>query len=86
LFGRYDARGELVGASRYHFAAGEIDDHVRRSKRRQGFGKKLLIEAMRRWRVDFTKQLWTTEGSYLRDSIVVGTDQPAKKRGKGNAT
>jgi hypothetical protein len=56
-----------------------------RKKGGRAFGKKLLIEAMRRWRVDFTKQLLTTEGSYLRDSIAVGTDRSANKREKGNA-
>jgi GNAT superfamily N-acetyltransferase len=83
--GAYDAGGELVGALCYHFATGEIDIHVRREKRRQGFAKKLLIEAMLRWRLDLTKQLLTTEGSYLRDSIAVCTGQPANKSEKENA-
>ena len=83
--GAYDASGELVGALCYDFATGDIDVHVRKNKRRQGFGKKLLIEAMRLWPVDLIKQLRTTEGSYLIDSIAVGTGQPARKRGKGNA-
>jgi hypothetical protein len=40
--GAYDAGGELVGALCYHFATGEIDVHVRKEKRRQGFWEETL--------------------------------------------
>lgn len=49
--------------------AGNFTVHVRRDKRRQGWGTKLVLEAMRRWHADLSQQVWTPQGSLLRESL-----------------
>jgi GNAT superfamily N-acetyltransferase len=65
----YDASGDLVGMLFYYYQTGKIDVVVRKDKRRQGFGKKLLKEAMNRWQIDWSKQTTTPEGGLLIEAI-----------------
>jgi GNAT superfamily N-acetyltransferase len=65
----YDASGDLVGMLFYHYQTGKIDVVVRKDKRRQGFGKKLSREALRRWHIDWSKQTTTPDGGLLIEAI-----------------
>jgi GNAT superfamily N-acetyltransferase len=65
----YDASGDLVGMLFYYYQTGKIDVVVRKDKRRLGFGKKLLREAMHRWQIDWSKQTTTPDGGLLIEAI-----------------
>jgi GNAT superfamily N-acetyltransferase len=66
--GSYDAGGKLARWLFYE-KAGNFDVAVRKDKRRQGHGTKLLREAMRRWDVNLDHEIWTPEGAMLRKAV-----------------